>query len=60
MNPKRIVADGYDRLGSAFHAWVPESGPEVRSWFLGEVLVRVGEGSGVLELGCGRGQPPRR
>jgi cyclopropane fatty-acyl-phospholipid synthase-like methyltransferase len=55
VNPKRIVADGYDQLGSAFPAWVAESGSEVRSWFLGEVLARVGEGSGVIELGCGPG-----
>jgi cyclopropane fatty-acyl-phospholipid synthase-like methyltransferase len=50
-----MVSDGYDRLGSAFSAWVAENPPEVRSWFLGEVLTRLGAGSDVLELGCGPG-----
>lgn len=55
LDPKRVVAEGYDRLGPAYGAWAGESGPEVRTWFLGEVLARLGEGSSVLELGCGSG-----
>lgn len=55
MDPKRVVAEGYDQLGPAFSAWVAENPKEVRSWFLGEVLARLGEGSHVLELGCGPG-----
>jgi cyclopropane fatty-acyl-phospholipid synthase-like methyltransferase len=55
VDPKRIVAEGYDRLGPAFSAWEAENPVEVRSWFLGEVLARLAEGSDVLELGCGPG-----
>lgn len=55
VDPKRVVAEGYDQLGPAFSAWTAENPPEVRSWFLGEVLARLGEGSAVLELGCGPG-----
>lgn len=55
MDLRRVVAEGYDRLGPAFSAWNEARPPEVRSWFLGEVLARLGEGSDVLELGCGPG-----
>ena len=55
VDPKRVVAEGYDRLGPAFSAWNETRPPEVRSWFLGEVLARLPEGSDVLELGCGPG-----
>jgi cyclopropane fatty-acyl-phospholipid synthase-like methyltransferase len=54
-DPKRIVAEGYDRLGPQFSSWVAENPPEVRSWFLHEVLAGLAEGSEVLELGCGPG-----
>lgn len=55
MDPKRVVAEGYDRMGREFSVWNDGRPPEVRSWFLGEVLSRLGEGSAVLELGCGPG-----
>ena len=54
-DPKRVVAEGYDQLGSAFSAWNSNRPSEVRRWFLGEVLARLPEGTGVLELGCGPG-----
>jgi cyclopropane fatty-acyl-phospholipid synthase-like methyltransferase len=55
IDPRRVVADGYDRIGPAFSAWVAENPPAVRSWFLAETLARLGEGSDILELGCGPG-----
>jgi SAM-dependent methyltransferase len=55
VDPKRIVADGYDRMGPQFSAWNDERPPEVRRWFLDEILTRLGRGSTVLELGCGPG-----
>jgi cyclopropane fatty-acyl-phospholipid synthase-like methyltransferase len=55
IDPNRIVADGYDRMGLQFAAWNDERPPEVRRWFLGEVLARLDEGTTVLELGCGPG-----
>jgi SAM-dependent methyltransferase len=54
-DPKRIVADGYDRMGPELHTWNSERPTDVRRWFLGEVLARLDEGSSVLELGCGPG-----
>lgn len=55
MNPKRVVAEGYDRMGTAFAEWGAGIRPDVRRWFLGEVLARLDPGSSVLELGCGPG-----
>jgi SAM-dependent methyltransferase len=54
-DPKRVIADGYDRMGHGFREWNAERPLEVRRWFLGEVIARLGEGSSVLELGCGPG-----
>lgn len=54
-DPKRVVAEGYDRMGLEFSAWNSKRPLEVRRWFLGEVLARLPEGSTVLELGCGPG-----
>jgi hypothetical protein len=45
VDPKRIVADGYDRMGLEFDAWNSERPSESRRWFLGEVLARLGKGS---------------
>ena len=55
LDPKRIVAEGYDRMGTAFPDWNDERAPEARRWFLGEVLARLRNGTDVLELGCGPG-----
>ena len=55
VDPRRIVADGYDRMGSAFLDWSSRCSTETRRWFLDEALARLGEGSSVLELGCGPG-----
>ncbi len=55
MDPKRIVEDGYDRLGSRYHEWTTSQGPGIREWFLDEVLQRLPAGADVLELGCGPG-----
>ena len=52
---RRIIADGYDRMGSTFAEWNAARPSEGRKWFLGEVLARLPEGSAVLELGCGPG-----
>jgi SAM-dependent methyltransferase len=55
MDPKRIVADAYDRMGPEFLTWNGRRPPETRRRFLGEIADRLGEGSSVLELGCGPG-----
>ena len=55
MDPKRIVADGYDRIGPAYRPWADAMAGGVRRWFLSETLARIPPGSDVLELGCGPG-----
>ena len=55
-DPRRIVREGYDRLGDAYRPGTDE--PDVgstRAWFLGETLARIPAGADVLELGCGPG-----
>jgi SAM-dependent methyltransferase len=54
-DPKRIVAEGYDRIGDDLRPWFDETAGQVRGWFLSEILQRVPESSHVLELGCGAG-----
>src|SRR5215212_9445109 len=54
-NAKRIVADGYDRMGAEFATWNSQRPRHARRSFLAEVLARLGEGSTVVELGCGPG-----
>ena len=53
LDPKRIVQRGYDRLGRRYREWVASNPPDVRAWFLDEVLGRMPPGTSVLELGCG-------
>jgi len=55
MDPKRIVRDGYDTIGSAYRPWAEAGGPETRAWFLNETLARIPKEADVLELGCGPG-----
>ncbi len=55
MEPKRIVREGYDLLGSRYAEWSSTSGSGARAWFLAEVLERLTAGADVLELGCGPG-----
>ena len=52
---KRVIADGYDRMGSDFQDWNDQLPREGREWFRGEVLARLPEGSLVLDAGCGPG-----
>jgi SAM-dependent methyltransferase len=54
MDPKRIVRDGYDRLGRSYRPG-EGSADGVRRWFLDRTLERIPAGSDVLELGCGTG-----
>jgi len=55
MDPKRMIEEGYDRLGSRYIEWTTSQGPGVREWFLDEVLQRLPADASVLELGCGPG-----
>jgi cyclopropane fatty-acyl-phospholipid synthase-like methyltransferase len=55
VDPKQIIEQGYDQLGSRYVEWTTSQGPGVREWFLDEVLQRLPAGADVLELGCGPG-----
>jgi SAM-dependent methyltransferase len=50
-----MIEQGYDRLGSRYFEWTTSQGPDVREWFLDEVLQRLPADAAVLELGCGPG-----
>ena len=53
MDPKQIVREGYDTIGSAYRPWAEAGGSETRAWFLNETLSCIPTGADVLELGCG-------
>lgn len=55
MDPKRIIEQGYDRLGARYREWTTSHAPGDRAWFLDEVLQRLPADAEVLELGCGPG-----
>jgi ubiquinone/menaquinone biosynthesis C-methylase UbiE len=54
MDPKQIIADGYDAIAPRYLEW-SSGADEVLVWFMAEILKRVPRGSDVLELGCGSG-----
>jgi SAM-dependent methyltransferase len=56
--PWRVVQQGYDEIGSAYHDWSHAS--PVRLRFVGEVLDRLAPRSRVIDLGCGPGDPATR
>jgi SAM-dependent methyltransferase len=55
QEPKRVIEQGYDRLGRRFREWVDDGESEAREWFLSEVFARLPDGGDILELGCGAG-----
>jgi SAM-dependent methyltransferase len=57
MDPKRIVADGYDRIAERYLAWSDLRPSPTRLHYLGLALELIPSGSHVLELGCGAGIP---
>ena len=57
MDPKRIVADGYDLIAERYLAWSDLRPSPTRLHYLGVALELIPPGSHVLELGCGAGIP---
>ena len=57
MDPKRIVADGYDTIAERYLAWSDLRPSPTRLRYLGLALELIPPGSDVLELGCGAGIP---
>lgn len=57
MDPKRIVADGYDTIAERYLAWSDLRPSPTRLHYLALALELIPPGSDVLELGCGAGIP---
>jgi SAM-dependent methyltransferase len=57
MDPKRIVADGYDQIAERYADWSAQSFDDPRHRYTDLVLDRLPAGAAVLELGCGAGLP---
>jgi len=57
MDPKRIVAEGYDAISERYLAWSDLRPSPTRLRYLGLALELIPAGSDVLELGCGAGIP---
>jgi SAM-dependent methyltransferase len=57
MDPKRIVAQGYDAISERYLAWSGLRPSPTRLRYLALALELIPAGSDVLELGCGAGIP---
>ncbi|AEI48379.1 class I SAM-dependent methyltransferase [Runella slithyformis] len=57
---KRIVQEGYDRLGSRYRTHYEKSDPERYRHWLNELTKRLPARANVLELGCADGIPTAR
>ena len=58
LTPRETVRRGYDAIGERYHAWSHAS--PTRLGFVQEVLDRLPDGSLVVDLGCGPGDPATR
>jgi SAM-dependent methyltransferase len=57
MDPKRIVAEGYDEMAQRYLDWSDLRPSPTRLRYLALALELIPAGSDVLELGCGAGIP---
>jgi SAM-dependent methyltransferase len=57
MDPKRIVAEGYDTMAERYLAWSDLRPSPTRLRYLALALELIPPGSDVLDLGCGAGNP---
>jgi len=57
MDPKRIVAKGYDTMAERYLAWSDLRPSPTRLRYLALALDLIPPGSDVLDLGCGAGNP---
>ncbi len=55
MDPKRLVEQGYDRIGDRHHAWGAAARPGEKERYAAALFERLPVGASVLELGCGSG-----
>ena len=59
MDPKRIVADGYDRIAERYAEWAGRLPDDARERYTTLVLDQLPAGAAVLDLGCGGGPTTR-
>jgi ubiquinone/menaquinone biosynthesis C-methylase UbiE len=57
MDPKQIVADGYDHIAEQHEEWASGVRVEERAKFTSLLLEKLPKGAELLELGCGSGIP---
>ena len=57
MDPKKIVADGYDNIAKQHEEWASNVRIEERAKYTSILLEKLPKGAEVLELGCGSGIP---
>jgi SAM-dependent methyltransferase len=57
IDPKRVVADGYDAVAERYFEWSDASPSPTRLAWLDRALQRIPLGAEVLDLGCGAGIP---
>jgi len=57
VNPKQIVADGYDQIAERYSAWTGTELRGPRARYLQILEKHVSAGGSVLELGCATGVP---
>jgi cyclopropane fatty-acyl-phospholipid synthase-like methyltransferase len=55
--PRRIVRDGYDRLGAGYSEWAARVEKDPRGEMLSKFAGLLPSGARVLDLGCGSGLP---
>ncbi len=60
MDPKQIVADGYDKIAEKHEEWASSVRIEERARYTAVLLEKLPEGADILELGCGSGIPTTR
>jgi SAM-dependent methyltransferase len=60
VDPREIVADGYDTIAERYYAWSDARPSAVRLRWLAKALERIPPGADVLDLGCGAGVPITR
>ena len=56
-NPKKVVEDGYDRIGQRYADDLGSSRQEIRSRYVSCLIDALPRGSDLLDLGCGAGTP---
>lgn len=56
VDPKRVVADGYDAIATAYAEWGLRDGDPIKRRFCDLVVDRLPGGAAVLDVGCGTGE----